>query len=235
VDDSYKRLPGDKKAKFRKNLLSTKKGNKRWVILITVSSFILSVLFLSISNLILQDVSNTIAFILVLSIILTGIIFDIIGVAVTAADEAPFHAMASRKYYGAKRSIKLIRNANKVSSFCNDVIGDICGIISGTASALIVVSITAGKSPAEKFIYGLLVSGIVAAFTVGGKAAGKTIAISNSNYIVYKVGVILQFICGNINSKTNFSKDNKDNKDNKVNKANKVNKENKENKRKRGN
>ena len=30
-----------------------------------------------------------------------------------------------------------IRNAGRVSSFCNDVIGDICGVISGSAAAVI--------------------------------------------------------------------------------------------------
>lgn len=29
--------------------------------------------------------------------------------------------------------LNLKKNADKVSSFCNDVIGDICGIISGAA------------------------------------------------------------------------------------------------------
>jgi len=202
VDDSYKRLSDDKKAKFKKNLLGTKKNDTRWIFFIIILSFVLSVFFLFISNLILEDVSSIVAVFVVLFIVLIGIVFDIIGIAVTAADEAPFHAMASRKYYGAKKSIKLIRNANKVSSFCNDVIGDICGIISGTASAMIVVGLTIGKSSGEKLVYGLLMSGIIAATTVGGKAAGKTLAISNSNYIVYKVGVILQFISGNINGNT---------------------------------
>ena len=41
----------------------------------------------------------------------------------------------------------LIRNAGKVSSFCNDVIGDISGVISGTASALIVFNITKEFQP----------------------------------------------------------------------------------------
>lgn len=164
-------------------------GNIHYDIIFSIVGF-----FLLISELVLENASNFLAFIIVFIIILIGIIFDIIGIAVTAADEAPFHALASRKYFGAKRSIKLIRNANKVSSFCNDVIGDICGIISGTAGALIVIRITVGKSALESTLYGLIMSGIIAAITVGGKAMGKTIAISNSNYIVYKVGVVLQFI-----------------------------------------
>ena len=81
----------------------------------------------------LRNVQVLVAFIILVVIILTGILFDIIGVAVTAADEKPFHSMSSRKLLGAKTSVALIRNASKLSNFCNDVIGDICGIISGAA------------------------------------------------------------------------------------------------------
>jgi CBS domain containing-hemolysin-like protein len=128
-------------------------------------------------------------------IVFTGIIFDIIGIAVTAADETPFHAMASRKYYGAGQAIKLIRNANKVSSFCNDVVGDICGIISGAAGALIVVRVSQGLRAAEAILIGLSVSGMIASLTIGGKAIGKSIAIEKSNYITYNVSVVIQFLC----------------------------------------
>jgi len=38
--------------------------------------------------------------------------------------------------------------------------------------------------------------------TVGGKALGKTIALSNSNYIIYRVGVIIKFF----SDKTAFMK-----------------------------
>jgi len=126
--------------------------------------------------------------------------FDIIGTAVTAADETPFHAMASRKLYAAKQSIKLIRNADKVSNVCNDVVGDICGIISGAAGAYIVFRVIGNKDVIT--MTELAVTGSITALTVGGKALGKTIAIRNSNYIIYKVSVIIKFI----NDKFSFIK-----------------------------
>ncbi len=67
-----------------------------------------------------------------------GIVFDMIGVAVTAADPKPFHSMAAHKEKGAKAAIRLLQNANQVSSVCNDVVGDICGIVSGSTAAVIV-------------------------------------------------------------------------------------------------
>jgi len=209
VDDSYKHPADEKKIKFRTNITGSKKENIKWIITITAVSFITSALLSFISSAILEDVNSFIALCVVLLIILIGIIFDIIGVAVTAADEVPFHAMASKKYYGAKQAIKLIRNANKVSSFCNDVVGDICGVISGSASALIIVRLTQNKSPQDAVIASLIVSGTVAALTIGGKAIGKTFAMGYSSYIVYKVGVIAQFVTGRIS----FSKNSKINKD----------------------
>ena len=43
-----------------------------------------------------------------------GILFDIIGVAVTAADPKPFHSMASHKEKGAAEALMLLRNAGRV-------------------------------------------------------------------------------------------------------------------------
>jgi hypothetical protein len=188
MQDGYKHLDNGKKVNLRLNLVGT--GNFKWVISVVVMSFFISATLSIVSSNLLERLQSGLAFFVVFFIILIGIIFDIIGIAVTAAEEAPFHAMASRKYFGARQSIKLIRNANKVTSICNDVIGDISGVISGTASALIVLNITADKSAFTASALTVLVTGLVAAITIGGKAIGKTIAIENSNYIVYKVGVI---------------------------------------------
>lgn len=195
MDDGNKHPIRQKTIRFKKNTIGNKKENKtKWVVFVTFLSFLLSIFFLLISELLFKNAGGFVSFIIVFVIVLIGIVFDIIGIAVTAADEAPFHALGSRKYFGAKRALKLIRNANKVSSFCNDVIGDICGIISGTAGALIAIRITEGKTAINSAVVGLVTGGIIAAVTVGGKAAGKIIAIANSHYIVYNVGRILQFI-----------------------------------------
>lgn len=199
MEENYKHPANERKVKFRSNITGSKKENRKWVVSITIISFFISSCLSLISSNLLEDVHINISIIIVLIIVLIGIVFDIIGIAVTAADESPFHAMASRKLYGAKQSIKMIRNANKVSSFCNDVVGDICGIISGSASAIIIVSISQAKSILELTIIGMSITGMVASLTIGGKAIGKTIAIENSNYIVYKVGVVMMFLIGRIN------------------------------------
>lgn len=197
MQDNYKRPNDEKKVHFRLNLVAA--IDTKWIVTITTVSFFISAILSILSSNLLERVHSVFSFFAVLIIILIGIIFDVIGIAVTAADEAPFHAMASRKYYGAKQAINLIRNANKVSSFCNDVIGDISGVISGTASALIVFNITKDMGNLIATGISLFVTGLVAAITIGGKALGKTVAIENSNYIVYKVGVIVAIFSGKIN------------------------------------
>jgi hypothetical protein len=203
VDDSNKRPVDMKKIKFKTNLLASGSQNNKWIVIITVISFILSASLMFFSTEILQNAGNLIAVLVVLVIIFMGIVFDMIGIAVTAADETPFHAMASRKFQAAKRAIRLIRNANKVSSFCNDVVGDICGIISGTASGLIVLRISGNSTVNETALAGIIISGFVASLTVGGKAVGKTYAISNSNLIVYRVSIIIHIMLDSKKNKKN--------------------------------
>ncbi|OPZ90233.1 MAG: hypothetical protein BWY74_02402 [Firmicutes bacterium ADurb.Bin419] len=198
MDDNYKHPANERKVKFRANTVGSKRENWKWVIFVTLLTFLLSSSLSVISSILLEDAQIYISFLIVLIIIMIGIIFDIIGIAVTAADEAPFHAMASRKFYGAKQAIKLIRNANRVSSICNDVVGDICGVISGAASGFIVLKIVMIDNGLIETLASVGITGTVASLTIGGKAVGKTIAIEKSNYIVYKVAVILKFIIGRI-------------------------------------
>jgi hypothetical protein len=201
LQDNYRHPVDEKKVKFKPNLLGSGGNNKKWSLIITLVSFFLSASMSVIASNILGNVGILVSFFVVFAIIVINILFDIIGTAVTAADEAPFHAMASRKVYGAKQAIKLIRNADKVSNFCNDVIGDICGVISGTASTYIVLKIAADSESLRGVVINLIMTGMVASFTVGGKAFGKSLAIENSNYIIYKVAIIINFFKLKINGK----------------------------------
>ena len=131
--------------------------------------------------------------VILLVIIFIGILFDIIGVAVTSADEKPFHSMAARKVPGAQASIRLLRNAERVSSICNDVVGDICGVVSGSASATIAAQVLRNFEFTVESVIPLIMSALVAGLTVGGKAIGKTVAINSCTDIVHSVGRVLWF------------------------------------------
>ena len=161
---------------------SKQKVNYKWIIKITVLAFFISIIFSSLSETFIKNVNLVIAILILIAFIALGILFDMIGVAVTSADEEPFHSMSSRKVKGAKQAVYLKKNADKVSSFCNDVIGDICGIISGSVGVTIAVSLS---NFMPLFISTLLVTAVIAALTIGGKAVFKSIAINSSNEILY--------------------------------------------------
>jgi len=163
--------------------------DKTWIIILVLTTIVFSILMSSVSSVITQNTNLITAILIVIGIIIIGIIFDIIGIAVAVADETPFHAMASSKVKAAKYAIRLIRNANKVATFCNDVVGDVCSVISGSTSAFIVVKLAMFFKGIDVFVIGIVVSAMVAGLTVLGKGLGKSYAIAKSNNIVYKVAL----------------------------------------------
>ena len=170
-----------------------KERNKtiRWVVTIFFVTILISGTISFTSDLLMANSSMFVAFIILLAIVFIGIIFDVIGVAVTSADEKPFHSMAARKVPGAQESIRLLRNAERVSSICNDVVGDICGVVSGSASATIAVQMLNNLKTGNETWIPLGMSALVAGATVCGKAIGKGFAIGSSTAIVHMVGRIV--------------------------------------------
>lgn len=169
------------------------KKSNLWLIQIFITTFMLSLIFNSVSNTVVEKLNIYIAISVLILIIGINILFDIIGMAVTTCPEAPFHAKAANKHKGAKEVLKLIKAREKVSSVCNDVVGDVSGIVSGSVSALISIRLASILS-IDITILSLLIGGTVAALTVGGKAFGKAYAISNSEDILYFVGAALHYI-----------------------------------------
>ncbi len=176
-----------------KNSKRVKRRRKTsWVILVSLWTFFLAVTFTWITRLLLHNLRSVIiSFILLIFIIFIGIIFDMIGTAVTAAEEKPFHAKASKKIYGAKKSIYLVRHADQVANFCNDVIGDISGIVSGVIGAVIIINLALGNPEVNEIYLSILMAGIISAVTVGGKAMGKFLAINKPTEMVFFVARFL--------------------------------------------
>lgn len=168
--------------------------NWKWVGTITALSFLISVSMSYLSNEALETVDNVAAFFILLLFVAIGIVFDIIGVAATSTTEKELHSMAAKKVHGAKQAVWLSRNAEKVASFCNDVVGDISGIISGATGAVIISHITSGLTGFQALVVSLTVTGCIAAATIGGKAIGKAFGISKSVVIIHTAGRILAFL-----------------------------------------
>ena len=164
---------------------------RRWVISIFFATIGISAAISLVSDFVMGRSSMGVAFLILLMIVFIGILFDIVGMAVATADEKPFHAMASRKVRGAKECIMLLRNAERVSSICNDVVGDICGVVSGSASATIAAQVLQNFELSFASVVPLVLSSLVAALTVGGKAVGKGIAVRGCTDIVYHAGQVI--------------------------------------------
>ncbi len=179
-----------KKMKVKSNHTPNRKVSVSWIITTVLLTFFLSVTITVITSSLLDNVAITAALLILLCIVFLGIVFDILGISVTTAAEAPFHAMAANRVKGATQAIRLIRNAEKVSNFCNDVIGDICGIVSGATGSFIAAELVTGYS-LPKLLTSLFVTGAVSALTVGGKALGKTLAINQCNQFVFYIGKFL--------------------------------------------
>ena len=168
-----------------------KRRTRNWVITIFFATIAISATISLVSDFVMGKSSMIVAFLILLMIVFIGIIFDIVGMAVATADEKPFHAMAARKVPGAKECIMLLRNAERVSSICNDVVGDICGVVSGSASATIAAQILSNFELSFASVVPLMLSSLVAALTVGGKAIGKGIAVNACTEIVYHAGQVI--------------------------------------------
>jgi len=168
-----------------------RRKNIRWVVTIFFATILISGTISLISDEVMAGSSVAVAFCILLAIIFLGILFDIIGMAVATADEKPFHSMAARKVPGAHEAIRLLRNAERVSSICNDVVGDICGVVSGSASATIAALILTNVEVGWPKAVSLVMSALVAGLTVGGKAIGKSVAVKSCTQIVHLVGRVL--------------------------------------------
>lgn len=166
--------------------------NYNWIFKITMLAFVISFVFSTLSETVIPNVNIFVGIIILVTFIVLGILFDMVGIAVTSADIAPFNSMNSRKIKGADIAVAFKQKADKVSSFCNDVVGDICGIISGTTGSIMALTI-ASATHFDKFFVILLVTSTIAAMTIGGKALGKSFAINKSNTILYEFAKVISF------------------------------------------
>jgi len=162
-----------------------------WVWRIFLMTVVLSAALSLASGVVLEGAGSVLAVCVLTGFILLGIVFDVIGVAVTAADARPFHSMASHREKGAKEALFLLRNAEKVSSFCCDVVGDICGIVSGTTAAVIVAKLQAGFNT-RSILISIAMTALISGVTIGGKAIGKRLAMTRSKEVVYRAAKVLR-------------------------------------------
>lgn len=205
---SHKNMKLNKNKRTNNN--KVKKSNRKWVLIITLWTFVLAIGVSLISEVILRNFNIFFAFICLIFVIIFGVFFDIIGIAVTASDEKTFHSMAANKIKEAKYAVKLVKNAGRVSNFCNDVIGDISGIVSGAAGTIIVMKLVSEYGLTKGAILSVIMSGLIASLTVGGKAIGKEIALKKSDNIIFFTAKFVMIL--DIKLKINILPEQKNNK-----------------------
>jgi CBS domain containing-hemolysin-like protein len=181
TNESGKEPPSKKDAK--------KKSRVKWVGTAFLLSFVISAVFSAAMGEVTANASIIVAILLLLFFIALGILFDLVGLAVATADASPFHSMAARRLRAGKKGVWLIANSDKVSSVCNDIVGDICGVVTGAAGAAIVAKLFADGA----MWYSLAVTSLISALTVGGKAACKSFAMKHSDSIVMFVAKSMCF------------------------------------------
>lgn len=166
-------------------------GPVRRSVVVALWTFVIALVVGFLSGAALIHLPVVAALALIILIVLLGIAFDIIGLAAATATEAPFHAKAAKRSHAAKQAVAIIRNAEFVSSLCNDLAGDVCGTVSGAAAAAIIFRLAVVRPGLDAGIASVLAVAVIAAITVGGKAAGKGYALDRSNDIIYRVALVV--------------------------------------------
>lgn len=149
------------------------------VLHVAIVTFIIGIIMTFVSKIILGSVGLILGLFVLLIIISINVFFDVIGTAATAVTERPLNAMASRKVYGAKQALRVARSADRVASFCNDIIGDMTGTVSGAIGAAIALKIVlyATGSSAGETAVSTIILGLIGAVTVGVRHGEKTLPL----------------------------------------------------------
>ncbi len=170
-----------------------KKKRNLWPLKAFFITLLLAAAVNTASELVLTDSQWWLATILTFVILLLGVVFDVIGTAATACDIGPFHAMASRKVRGGKMAVRLAQKRDIVSSVCCDIVGDICGIVSGVCGAALATEAIdgLGMSVTWNVVVKVLIYSVISTLTITFKAIGKNIAVKKANGIILGVAKML--------------------------------------------
>lgn len=184
----------EKTVKKKKQKKKRIPGWLSWGLSVLFLSFGLTVLFSFLTEISIKGSPVYICVIVLIVLLFLNIGCDMIANAIITCQPDAFHAMASNKIKGAKRAFTLCKNATKLGSVFADVIGDICGIVSGAAGAVLVVYIAAiADGNIWEIVSSILVSAVIGALTVGGKAIFKHFAMKYNKQIVFSFAKFTTF------------------------------------------
>jgi len=172
------------------NNKSTVSGS--YIIIVGIVSFIVAICFTLLSETFASKLNSVVlSFAFLIIIIIINLLADIVGTAVTAASHIPFNSKAAKQIRGAPQGLQLIRNADKVANFSNDMIGDITTTVGGALGISIVVQIIRQEPALNQFWLNILITALIAAVIVSGKAYAKMIALTHPDDVIFIIGRIL--------------------------------------------
>ena len=178
----------------RVKALARKESVWVWPIKIFFLALALSLLFSIASEFLVSRVGVVLSLFCIFFFISVSVLTDMVGVAVTSCDEKPFEEMCKQNRRGAREALFLIRNADRVASLCADVIGDVCGILSGAAGSTILYHIvTQNSSSAFEIIVASVISALIAGLTIFGKAIFKRYSMNNCDKVILFLGKRISF------------------------------------------
>ncbi|HHY34152.1 MAG TPA: hypothetical protein GX510_00725 [Firmicutes bacterium] len=180
-------MPGNSTAKRSSRVVSA--------FLLGISALVLSFALNFFSDKVSFSLSPYFGVPFLLIVIALGIAADVVGIASARAREPALMSMASRKIKGARESLWFIRNADKVSSLANDLLGDVCATVAGGLAVGLSFRF-AGSTRLTRPVLSALAVGLAAALAVGGKALMKGIALKRAESIMYRVGLISSVLRG---------------------------------------
>ena len=190
----------NKKGKSKKSFFSE---YLRWPLLVLVIVLAISFSFSVLSQLALDGATVAIAIAVIFVFLVLSVLTDIVGVAITAVNITPFRSMSAKKVKGAKEAVVLIKNADKVASIFADILGDVCGILSGSAGAVITaIYVQNSTNVMQTVIIASVVSAVTAGLIISTKAFFKKWAIANCNGVILLLGKVVRiFTFGKLGKK----------------------------------
>ena len=153
-------------------------------------SIFLSIFFSVVSQSLFPTLPAFLSLFVIIFFMVFASIFDMIGVAVTSTSLENLEKYSSSKGFATAK--KLCQSREKVSSFCGDVVGDICGILSGAGGVSLVLAMHIQEAGLY-FLATCFVSSLIAGLTIFDKAVLKGYAVENCEKVVLATGKVIEF------------------------------------------
>lgn len=151
----------------------------------------MSIVFSMISQSLFPKIPPFLSVLIILFFIVISVVFDMIGVAFTSLGQCDLSKYKKEQSYEVL--VHLAENTDKISSFCGDIVGDICGILSGAGGVSLVLNLNIIETNIN-FIVTCVISSIIAGITIFGKAIMKGYAVKNCELVSLKTAKILKHL-----------------------------------------